>query len=230
MEKTFLMEMKMLAEDNAPSKEQYLNEGIKYFKNSKKVEKLILKAEKDFEKSKGSLDKEDVKKAQEVIKKMKAAQKEFESVENMYSTGAGKDVAMKKYKLLKTKYAGIYKSMDVMKKVLVTAGIFGSLGIAAAALAYSVAPSDAKTPFSSLEKSRQDFGTSGLAGKNDEIAKIIHKIAIGGDDILKTITKFFNEAGVAAGAAVNSASDAVKNAVDPNAKFHDANSLPQGSW
>ena len=221
MDKSTLMAMKMLAEDKAPSKEEFLQEGIKYGKTSKKLEKAIAKAEAAFEAKKGTLSKEDAKRVSGIIKRLNMAKVEFTRVEETYSTGAGKDIAMKKYKLLRTKYADIFKGTEGMKKVLVGAGIFSVLGLAALTLAWSIVPQADNSPLSSLEshrreegnvqssleKSRSDFGTSGNAGENNEILKNLHKVSIGTDGILKSISKFFGDV-----------VDSVKSATAPKPK------------
>jgi hypothetical protein len=189
------MEMKMYAGDNVSSKEQYLKEGIKYNRMSKKLEKAIMKAEAAFEAKKETLSKEDAKSVGGVIKRLKMAKTEFTKVEETYSTGAGKDIAMKKYKLLRTKYADIFRTTSNLKKVLVTAGLFGVLGTAAYFLAGSIVPEqklDVPGAPNPLGGSNMLWDKAEDKLNNDDfIGKFLKSVSNGTDGILKNITSFF---------------------------------------
>jgi len=194
MNKSALMEMKMYAQDKAPSKEQFLEEGLKYFKTSKKIEKAVQKAEAAFESKKSSMSPEDSKKVAAVIKRLKMAREEFNKIEESYSTGAGKEIAMKKYKLLRTKYADIFKSTSDLKKVLVGAGIFTAVGTAAYFLAQSIIPQETAKPGIQFKLFGMPLGAEKTTVPTDDmITKAMKSISSGTDGLLKAIGSIFSE-------------------------------------
>ncbi len=138
MNRTILMEMKMLAEDSAPSKHETILEGIKFFKTSKKIEKMVNKAEIAFEKNREKLTPEDSKKASGIIKRLKMAKTEFAKVEATFTVGGTKKIALQKYKLLKSKYKDLFTDIATMKKALIGAGLFAAIGGAAFVIFNSV--------------------------------------------------------------------------------------------
>ena len=132
--------MKLLAEDGSNKRNEILEEGIKFFKTSNKIQNAINKAKSSFEKNKEKLNSEDAKKVQSIIKRMEMAKKEFADVENTYSTGAGKDIVKRKFKILKIKYADIYRDITMIRNVLVGSGMFLALGTSAFLLLRFVFP------------------------------------------------------------------------------------------
>ena len=183
MNRTLLLDMKMLAEDNAPQSHELIQEGLKYFKTSSRIQRAIIKAEYVFNKGKSKLQPDEVRKVEHIINRMKEAKKEFANVENSYSTGLSKDVAMKKFKLLKTKYIDIYKDITLMRNILVGSGIFLALGTAAFLMLRFVFPDVAPD----------------LVGisKDEQVTNKMHKIFNDGtrsiDDSAKNVENFFNK-------------------------------------
>jgi pyoverdine/dityrosine biosynthesis protein Dit1 len=86
-----------------------LNEGIRFFKNSDNLKKMINKME--YQVLTNITNQEQREEVKEFISSAKQATKEFESVEEEFKTG-DKQKAKKRYKELKIKYTPILGKLD----------------------------------------------------------------------------------------------------------------------
>ena len=189
--KSLLLEMKMLAEDKAPKHSDIINEGIKFFRTSKKLETAIAKAEAGLERAKTSdkLDKEDLKKLSGVIKRLKMAKTEFAKAEELFTTGGEKKIAKEKYNILKKKYSDIYKDLGGMKGKLIAAGVFTAIAGAAALFVMSITPANAGAKYPNFDyqnKTALDKFFSDVNGAFKNVGAEIEKI---GDSFEKARAK-----------------------------------------
>ena len=101
----------------------FLDEGIKYFKDSKRIERVIPKLEKKLSSEK--ISDEDKEQIRSIITRLKGVIKEFEEVEKEYAENS-KKVSKQKYKELKNKYKDIlsYVKSEECKKALIGVGLF----------------------------------------------------------------------------------------------------------
>ena len=102
-------------------REDYLNEGIVIFRNSKRIEKLINKIQKAEQYAIGSETKQEVA---NYVRELQRAKLDFESVEQKYISG-NKEEAKEEYKALRIKFARIVTDInkESVKKFLITAGV-----------------------------------------------------------------------------------------------------------
>ena len=102
-------------------REDYLNEGIVLFRNSKRIEKLINKIQKAEQYAIGSETKQEVA---NYVRELQRAKLDFESVEQKYISG-NKEEAKEEYKALRIKFASIVTNInkESVKKFLIIAGV-----------------------------------------------------------------------------------------------------------
>lgn len=119
-------------------REEFLTEGIKYFRNSKRIDKLVKKFKASLEYANDIETKRDIL---NYIRELERAKLDFESVEQEYASG-NKEDAMETYKNLKVKFSKIVSEInkESVKKFLVTAGLATLLIATVSAIIPSGAP------------------------------------------------------------------------------------------
>lgn len=108
-------------------KDTLLEEGIRFFKDSKRLNKLALVIEKKYVKAKDETSKNVLK---QTVSKIKLAASQFEDLEKRYSSN--KKIVKDEYKNLKRQYVEIfdYIKKQNIKKILISVGIFSALSVA----------------------------------------------------------------------------------------------------
>lgn len=121
---------------------QDINEGIKYFKESKKLRDLADKITNKLSKSKekGKVEKEHIDMVEEIIDRTREASKEFEDLEKRFKEGkVEKREAKEEHKELKKKYSDLVKRINSArnKKIFTILGI-GALAASLLATLYGL--------------------------------------------------------------------------------------------
>ena len=120
--------------------EEYLTEGIRFFRNSKRIEKLI----KKFEVALITVrDPETKNEVEDYIRQLKKAKLDFEAVEQKFMVG-DKTEAKEEYNQLKIKFASIIADInkESVKHFMITAGLAAFVF----ALFSSIVPHSIQTP------------------------------------------------------------------------------------
>lgn len=101
----------------------FLTEGIRFFKNSKRIEKLIEKFQSAMTFAKDAETKQDVS---NYVRELQRAKLDFEGVEQKFAAG-NKEEAKEEYKQLKIKFASIITDInkESIKKFMIVGGIAG---------------------------------------------------------------------------------------------------------
>jgi hypothetical protein len=101
----------------------FLTEGIRFFRNSKRIEKLINKFQSALPMAKDTETRQDVS---NYIRELQRAKLDFEAVEQKFSSG-NKEEAKDEYKQLKIKFASIITEInkETVKKFMIIGGIAG---------------------------------------------------------------------------------------------------------
>lgn len=137
------MDIKELMEFNAGlTDREDLDEGIKYFKESKKLRKLADKISNKMDKlkEKGDVEEKRVKMVEEIIDRTKEASEEFEDLEKRFKEGEiEKEDAKEEHKELTKKYSDLVNRIksERNKKIFTALGI-GSLAATLLATFYGL--------------------------------------------------------------------------------------------
>jgi len=156
------------------NREEFLTEGIRFFRNSKRIEKLITKFKASLQYAQDVETKRDIL---NYIRELERAKLDFESVEQEYAAG-NKEDAMDTYKGLKIKFSKIVSEInkETVKKFIISAG----LGVLLIATVSSIIPSGAPlvktTSTTTLSGGFQAMPTSaGLSAQERSILAEIQK-------------------------------------------------------
>jgi len=135
--------------------EEVLSEGIKFFKNSQRIKKIIDKAKKSLIKIKDEQDKKDV---EEYIERLEESYSKFDEVEKEFEQGLNKKESKAKYKALVKEFSSIVSTINKnsVKYFLINTGVAYLLFLSTATFfVMGLSPSNAQYA-SSIEKIKEN--------------------------------------------------------------------------
>jgi len=194
----------------------YLEEGIRFFKNSTKMDKLAKKLSKKHEKLVKKSDMENAKALQSLVQEINKVSDKFKQVEEKFKQAKGKE----NKKAIKSEYARLEKDfkklVDVAKKdatkraliaaggiaivvAILAAGIFGFTSLGQTTLEGAATNLDARASKIGLARTTRTTGSDGIV---DVVGKTGTRIVgnVTYDTVIKSTNKDLVQAATVAGA------------------------------